>query len=232
MIHAEHRLWGERHAEPFKRLILPHAKSRNPNRRLRIGYVSADLWRHAISHFFIALLEHRKSPDFEVFCYSNVARPDETTERMRRSCDGWRDIRALSDDAVADLVRSDGIDILVDLSGHTAGNRLGVFARNPAPIQVTYLGYPNTTGMTAIDFRLTDGLADPPGITDHLNVEKLWRLPGCAWCYDPPADSPDVQPARTGRSPSDVSTPSRRSIPDSLRFGRSCSMAFHNRACC
>ncbi len=116
------------------------------------------------------------------------------TERIRRSCGVWRNILGLADEAVAKLVRSDGIDILVDLSGHTGGNRLRVFARQPAPIQATYLGYANTTGMAAIDYRLTDALADPPGTTDELNVEKLWRLPTCAWCYQPPEDAPDIQP--------------------------------------
>jgi predicted O-linked N-acetylglucosamine transferase (SPINDLY family) len=117
---------------------------------------------------------------------------------MKRSCEVWRSIFGLGDEVVANLVRSDGIDILVDLSGHTGGNRLLVFARRPAPIQVTYLGYASTTGMTAMDYRLTDALADPPGMTDHLNVEKLWRLPVCAWCYEPPEDAPDIQPRREG----------------------------------
>jgi predicted O-linked N-acetylglucosamine transferase (SPINDLY family) len=120
------------------------------------------------------------------------------TERIKRSCDTWRNIVGVADEAVAKLVRSDGIDILVDLSGHTNGNRLLVFARKPVPIQVTYLGYANTTGMKAIDYRLTDALSDPPGMTDQLNTEKLWRLPICAWCYQPPEIAPDIQPRGDG----------------------------------
>ncbi len=107
-------------------------------------------------------------------------------------------IVSLTDEPVAQMVRADGIDILVDLSGHTGGNRLLVFARKPAPIQVTYLAYPNTTGMNAIDYRFTDALADPPGMTDHLNAEKLWRLPACNWCFQPPDNAPEIRPREDG----------------------------------
>jgi predicted O-linked N-acetylglucosamine transferase (SPINDLY family) len=197
-IYREHRLWGQRHADPLRKFSLPHANIRDPDRPLRIGYVSADFWRHAASHFFRSILEHHDRTIFEVFCYANIARSDEITERMKGFCDGWRNIAGVADQAVADLIRSDQIDILVDLSGHTAGNRLRVFARKPAPIQVTYLGYPNTTGMTAIDYRFTDALADPPGMTDQLNAEKLWRLPRCAWCFHAAEDSPDIRPREDG----------------------------------
>ena len=195
---TEHRAWSDRHALPLMREMISHANDRSPERRLRIGYVSADFRRHSVGHFFAPLLEHHDRQSFEIFCYSNVQYPDGLSERMKRSCDVWRNIVGLGDEAVADLVRSDAIDILVDLSGHTAGNRLLVFARKPAPIQVTYLGYANTTGMAAIDYRLTDALADPPGMTDQLNVEKLWRLPGCAWCYEPPKDAAEVPPREDG----------------------------------
>jgi predicted O-linked N-acetylglucosamine transferase (SPINDLY family) len=117
---------------------------------------------------------------------------------MKRVCGNWRNILNLSDAEAANLIRSDAIDVLVDLSGHTANNRLLVFAAKPAPVQVTYLGYPNTTGMTAMDYRLTDALADPPGLSDELNVERLWRLPTCAWCYAPFENAPDVQPRASG----------------------------------
>jgi predicted O-linked N-acetylglucosamine transferase (SPINDLY family) len=195
---AEHRAWSDRHARPLLLEMIPHANERSPERALRIGYISADFRWHSVGHFFMPLLEHHDRSIAQIFCYSNVLHPDDMTERMSRSCDVWRNIVGLADEAVAQLVRSDGIDILVDLSGHTARNRLGVFARKPAPIQVTYLGYANTIGMTAIDYRLTDALADPRGMTDELNVEKLWRLPGCAWCYHPPEDAPDIQPRENG----------------------------------
>jgi predicted O-linked N-acetylglucosamine transferase (SPINDLY family) len=195
---AEHQAWSDRHARPLLNEIPPHANERSPERRLRVGYVSADLWRHSVAHFFIPLLENHDRQPVEIFCYASVARPDEVTERIKRSCDVWRNILAVSDESAAKMVRSDAIDILVDLSGHTAGNRLRIFARKPAPIQVTYLGYANTTGMSAIDYRLTDALTDPFAMTDHLNAEKLWRLPTCAWCYHPPEDSPDIQPRGNG----------------------------------
>lgn len=114
------------------------------------------------------------------------------TERLKRLADVWTDCGALDDDALATQIRHDGIDILVDLAGHTARNRLLTFARKPAPIQVTWLGYPASTGMTAIDYRLTDQHADPVGMTEHLNSETLWRLPGLFWCYRPDQASPPV----------------------------------------
>ena len=180
MVYEEHRLWSERHAEPLRKFVKPLINSRDPDRNLRIGYVSGDFRQHSVSHFFIPLLEHHDRGSFEIFCYANMPSVDGMSERMKRSCDVWRDIFGVSDEAVAHMIRADGIDILVDLSGHSGGNRLSVFARKPAPIQVTYLGYPNTTGIKAIDYRFTDALADPPGMTDHLNAETLWRLPACA----------------------------------------------------
>jgi predicted O-linked N-acetylglucosamine transferase (SPINDLY family) len=195
---AEHRTWSDQFASPLAGEITSHANERSPDRRLRVGYVSADFRHHSIGYFLLPLLEHHDREILEIFCYSCAPRADDLTARIKRSCDTWRDIRDLADPAVAQLIRSDGIDILVDLSGHTGGNRLRAFARKPAPIQVTYLGYANTTGMTAIDFRLTDALADPPGMTDELNVEKLWRLPACAWCYDPLEAAPDIHPRPNG----------------------------------
>jgi len=197
-IFAEHRAWAERHAAAFARQTIAHANDRSPDRRLRIGYLSADFRRHSVGYFLLWLLERHDHQNFEIVGYSNVQRPDDFTERMKRSCDSWRNIRAMKDEAVADLIRRDGIDILVDLSGHTAGGRLLVLARKPAPVQVTWLGYANTTGIPAIDYRLTDALADPPGAADALNVEKLWRLPTCAWCYHPPDEAPDVQARPAG----------------------------------
>jgi predicted O-linked N-acetylglucosamine transferase (SPINDLY family) len=200
MIHEEARRWNQRHAEPLAHFIQPHANNRDPDRRLRIGYVSADFRRHSVGYFLLPLLEHHDRQFGDLFCYCNRQLLDDFTQRMKRACPNWRNILNLSDQDAANRIRSDAIDILVDLSGHTAGNRLLLFALKPAPIQVTYLGYPNTTGMTAMDYRLTDALADPPGLTDELNVEKLWRLPGCAWCYAAPPDPPQV----AARSPGPI----------------------------
>jgi protein O-GlcNAc transferase len=195
----EHRDWGRHHADPLLKSILPHNNDRDPDRPLRIGYVSPDFRDHAVSRFLLPLFRHHDHSACRIICYSDVPRPDAVTERLRACTDEWRDIVGLSDDRVAEQIRLDKIDILVDLAGHTAGNRLFVFARKPAPVQVTYLGYPATSGLSQIDYRLTDGFADPPGMTDALHTEKLWRLPDCNWCFAEPEDSPPVRPSRADR---------------------------------
>jgi predicted O-linked N-acetylglucosamine transferase (SPINDLY family) len=137
-----------------------------------------------------------------VYCYSDVKSSDVVTDEIKRLADHWRPISGQPDAAVADQIRKDGIDILVDLAGHTAGNRLPVFARKPAPVQVTWLGYPNTTGMPVIDYRLTDEIADPQGEADQYHSETLIRLPDGFLCYDAPDNVPDVSGLRarkTGR---------------------------------
>jgi len=187
---AAHREWVDRHVPQVE--IAHHTNDPNPSRRIRIGYVSGDFYGHVVRFFFMPLLENHDRSNFEIFCYANVRNPDDVTEKMKQRCDVWRDVMGITDEAAAKQIRDDGIDILVDLSGHTSDNRLLIFARKPAPIQVTYLGYPNTTGITSIDYRLTDSLADPPGMTEMLNVEQLWRLPTCAWCYQPRDDAPLV----------------------------------------
>ena len=143
------------------------------------------------SQFTIPLLSQHDHSQFEVFCYSNVAVPDEVTERIRSYADGWRDIAALSDEHVAEAIHRDRIDILVDLTMHMDRNRLLTFARKPAPVQVTWLAYPGTTGLTAIDYRLSDPHLDPVG-TDAFYVEKTVRLPETFWCYDPLTSEPAV----------------------------------------
>ncbi len=167
------------------------ANTPDPGRRLRIGYVSGDFRNHAVNYFFEPLLAHHRKDDFEFFAYANMHLADDVTARLKRGFDHWRDIRALSDDAAADLIEADGIDILVDMSGHSAGNRILVLARKPAPVQATWLGFITTTGVKAIDYRITDIYADPPGMTEHLNSETLWRLPSTFCCYQPRAGIPD-----------------------------------------
>ena len=186
----EHQSWEMAHAFP---LTTPptHANSPDPARRLRIGYVSADFRTHSVAYFIEPLFAAHDRANVEVVCYADVAHSDATTKRLRNLADRWRDIVGLRDDAVAELIRSDGVDILVDLSGHTAGNRLKVFSHKPAPVQVTFLGYPNTTGLSTIDYRITDSIADPSG-QEVFSTEKLVRLPGCFLCYQPPADSPPI----------------------------------------
>ncbi|MCX7961082.1 MAG: tetratricopeptide repeat protein [Burkholderiales bacterium] len=169
-----------------------HRNDPDPQRRLRVGYVSADLRRHSVGFFFEPLIECHDRSAVEAFCYYNSPRADEVTERLRRHAAHWCDAYALDDAALAERIRADRIDILVDLSGLSAGNRLAVFARKPAPVQVSWLGYPNTTGLEAIDWRLTDALADPPGRTERFYVEKLVRLPRGFLCYRPPEEAPAV----------------------------------------
>jgi protein O-GlcNAc transferase len=188
-IAEEHRGWGRQHAQPLAKFIRPHSNDHGPNRRLRVGYVSPDLRDHPVGRFLLPLLSHHDKSQVEVFAYSQVCVADAMTQHLRSHVDCWRSILGLADGQVADLIHEDQIDILIDLAGHTGGNRLGVFARKPAPVQVTWLGYPNTTGLAAIDYRLTDALADPPGMTDTLCCERLIRLPQTAWCFAaPPGD--------------------------------------------
>ncbi len=189
---AEHRAWAARHAEPLTAAAAPHTNERAPERRLRVGYVSSHFREHAVSFFIEPVIARHDRKGYEVFCYSDVRLPDAVTQRFRSSAEQWRDIAAMSDAEVAELVRRDEIDILVDLAGHIGGNRLLVFARKPAPVQVTYLGYQNTTGMSAMDYRLTDEHADPPGATDEFYSERLVRLPRSFFCFQPPEPSPDV----------------------------------------
>jgi protein O-GlcNAc transferase len=151
--------------------------------RLRIGYVSADFRKHSVAFFFEPLLQNHNSNVVETFCYYNNTVVDTTTKRLMATCDNWRSIFGITNQDVINLIRNDKIDILVDLSGHTAGNSLLVFAQKPSPIQVTWLGYPNTTGLSAIDYRFTDIIADPIGEADELHSETLLRLPNGFQCY-------------------------------------------------
>jgi predicted O-linked N-acetylglucosamine transferase (SPINDLY family) len=159
-----------------------------------VGYVSPDFINHAVARFIEPVLSDHDRSRFEVFCYSNAQTPDTVTARLRALSEHWRDTALLDDAQTAALIREDRIDLLVDLAGHTAGNQLLVFARKPAPVQITWIGYPNTTGMGAMDYRLTDAIADPPGLSEAFHREQLVRLPGPFSCYLPSAESPDVNP--------------------------------------
>jgi protein O-GlcNAc transferase len=183
---AAHEQWAVRHADPLKPLTRPHSNTPDPERPLRIGYVSGDFRRHSLAFFVLQLFAHHDRRNFEVYGYSNARGADDATLRIRAAMDKWQEITYLDDAVAADLIRRDGIDILIDLAGHTAANRLGIFAHKPAPVQVTYQGYPNTTGMETMDYRITDALADPVQIDSPRScVEELWRLPVCNWCYQP-----------------------------------------------
>jgi predicted O-linked N-acetylglucosamine transferase (SPINDLY family) len=166
--------------------------------KLKIAYLSGDYKNHSCSYFIAPLLANHDPDRVEVYCYMTEDYSDEVTQIFRQTARHWRDISKLSDEEAAELVQQDGIDILVELSGHTSGGRLGLMTMKPAPIQVTWLGYPNTTGLPTIDYRFTDALADPPGMTDKYCREKLYRLPNFL-CYQPPEFTPGISPlpART-----------------------------------
>lgn len=194
----EHRSWASMH-ESDKTPPAGFSNPPGPERRLKIGYVSPDFRNHSVAYFFEGLLRSHDKKAVETFCYAVKPHRDETTERLQQEASVWRDVSTLDDAALVEQVRVDGIDILVDLAGHTAGNRLAVFAARAAPVQVTYLGYPSTTGLSRMDCRLTDERADPPGEEAYYS-EHLVRLPECFLCYQPPIKSPPVASAPMTRN--------------------------------
>jgi len=187
--------WNQRHAVPLQSEIRKKAPYCSPDcppdRRLRVGYVSPDFREHCQSLFTIPLLSHHDHEAFEIYCYSSVERPDHYTQRIAGYADGWREVRPLDDAAVCDLIRADEINILVDLTMHMANGRPLVFARKPAPIQIAWLAYPGTTGISAIDYRLSDPRLDPIGFENHYSEQTI-RLPDSFWCYDPLGDGPEI----------------------------------------
>jgi len=192
-LHRATAEWGEQHAPRAEAVERPFSNDADPNRRLRIGYLSSYFRDHCQALFTIPLFSNHDHRWFEIFGYSDVVAPDAITARLQGHTDGWRQTTGLDDSAVAAMIRQDKIDLLVDLTLHMADHRLGVFAEKPAPIQVTWLGYPGTTGVKAMDYRLTDPYLDPPG-TDSFYTEHSIRLPESFWCYDPLTDEPPVNP--------------------------------------
>jgi predicted O-linked N-acetylglucosamine transferase (SPINDLY family) len=197
-IHAEHAAWG-RALEAAIPGAGGHDNDRSPDRRLRIGYVSPDFRGHAIGHNLLPLFRQHDHSQFEIHCYSDTRRPDEVTASLRRGADVWHDTAGLPDKELAARVTQDRIDVLVDLAMHTAGMRLGMFAQKPAPVQVAWMAYPGSTGLTRMDYRFTDPVLDPAGATDHLYTEQSIRLE-TFWCFDPPANSPEVGPLRAEKN--------------------------------
>jgi protein O-GlcNAc transferase len=192
---AEHRQWAARWAEPLRSTHQHTPNDRNPTRRLRVGYLSSDLNQHAVSRFVEPVLATHNHNEIEVFCYADGPIVDAVTARLLPLADAWVPVAALDDDALTARIRADQIDLLVDLAGHTAHHRLLVFARHPAPVQLTWIGYPHSTGLSVMDYRLTDAVSDPPGETEHLYTETLVRLPTVFSCYQPPPDAPAVSAA-------------------------------------
>lgn len=181
--------WAERFTEPLRPKHRPPANRRSASDKLRIGYISADFRQHAMMDFFAPVLRQHNRQQFSIIAFSNGA-PDETTASIRAQFDFWNDVRGLSDQAVSDLIKKRGIDVLVDLSGHTEGNRLLAMARQPAAVQLTWYGYNGTTGMSAMDGRLTDAVMDPEGNEAYAS-ETLYRLPSFA-CFQPNPQAPEL----------------------------------------
>jgi len=188
-IWQQHVLWRQRYADPLKSLIRPYGNNRDPNRRLKIGYVCAEFRKHVIGQYFLPLLLNHDHSAFEVILYSDVAVPDDMTRQMQASADGWRECAGLSEVQLAELIRKDQIDILIDLMFHLKGNRMRVFAQKPAPVQAAWLSYPSTSGLETIDYRVTDRHLDPPGLNDAFYSEKSVYLPDSYWVYTPPAEN-------------------------------------------
>ena len=191
-IGGEQSRWNRQFSDPLKPLIAPRFNSPAVAGRLRIGYVSPDFRDHAVGRFALPLLERHDRERFEFLCYSGVLQPDWMTERFRALAGGWRNTIGVSDVRLAEIIREDGVDILVDLALHTGGNRLPVFARQPAPVQVSWLGYPGSAGLPSIRYRLTDAQMDPMEEGPPSAAEEPVRLPDCWCCYNPVGESPEI----------------------------------------
>lgn len=196
-VFREHVAWARNYAEHLTAAAEPIRRGTHLDKRLRIGYVSSNFRDHAVTYFFEPVLRHHDPDAFSVYCYSDVRVPDPRTERLRRYPGVWRDTARHSDEELVRLVRDDNIDILVDLTGHTKGDRLLAFARRAAPVQITWNGYMNTTGMSAMDYRITDVYADPPGTTERLHTETLLRMPEIFEPFEEPVDEARIGPLPT-----------------------------------
>jgi predicted O-linked N-acetylglucosamine transferase (SPINDLY family) len=190
---AAHREYDRRHSLPLREIWFAHPNSRDPERPLRLGFLSPAFGWHPAAWFLIPVLEHLDRQQASIVCYSDRVVKDEMTARFQAAATEWRDVHYSSHSALAEQIRNDRIDILFDLAGHAGPNRLLTFARKPAPIQITWLDYEGTTGLSAIDYLLADAREIPPG-AERWYVEQVLRLPDVYVCYDPPADAPDVGP--------------------------------------
>lgn len=192
VIFEEHLRFAKKYAGPlYSGFSLQITERRS--RRLRIGYVSPDFRKHSVAYFIEPVLKAHDRKEFQVICYSNTMTTDAVTERIRAYAHQWRDIRGMSHKKTAELIRKDEIDILVDLAGHTGGNRILLFALKPAPVQVAWIGYPVTTGLSTMDYKIVDKYTDPAGMTERFYTEKLIRMPDSFLCYLPDRDSPEVK---------------------------------------
>ena len=177
--------WGQQHAQPLRKCILPHDNDSNPSRPLRIGYVSPDFRDHVVGRNVMPLFQHHDRAQLEILCYSGVVKPDDVTEEFRQRADHWRNTVGASDELVADMIRRDRVDILVDLALHMAGNRLLVFARQPAPVQVSFAAYPGSTELEAIQYRMSDRYLEGDLPNEEAGRKERVCLIDSFWCYDP-----------------------------------------------
>jgi protein O-GlcNAc transferase len=192
---SEHKRFAAQFEGPLHPGLSVHSNDRTVNRRLKIGYVSPDFKMHPVAYFIEPVLASHNIDHFEIFCYSDVSVSDEVTNRIKGYELKWRNIAGMSDEKVAELIRGERIDILIDLAGHTGGiNRILLFARKPAPVQVSWIGYPSTTGLSTMDYKIVDDYTDPPGMTEQFYTERLLRLPETFLCYLPDKNSPDPGP--------------------------------------
>ena len=191
-LYQEHRTWAARLEQAVPN---PggHDNTPDPERQLRVGYVSADFRHHPVSSFIMPVLTHGDRGRVVPILFADVISPDAVTKRCESLAEQWHNTTGMSNDQLAALVRQERIDIFVDLGGHTSGNRLPAFARKPAPVQVSYIGYPTTTGMTSIDYQVTDETVDHAD-DEPFYSESLVRLSGGFSCYTPPEGAPEVSP--------------------------------------
>ena len=188
-----HKQWTQQHAQSLINAVKTHNNNTQADRCLRIGYLSPDFRTHSVAFFIEPILANHNRDKFEVFAYYNSTVDDNMTKRIQTMVDVWHNIIYMSDEEVCKLIKDDGIDILVDLTGHSSNNRMSVFALKPAPIQITYIGYSTTTGLPTMDYRITDNWTDPPGTTEHYHTEELLRLPQVFLCYQPPLEYPEIE---------------------------------------
>jgi predicted O-linked N-acetylglucosamine transferase (SPINDLY family) len=191
---SAHRQWWEKHGASLRRAD-EYRNDRDRERTLRVGWVTPDLREHSVAFFAEPILAQHDRDRMRMFVYADVAREDDFTWRAKSYVDTWRSVLGSSDEEVAQQIETDRIDVLIDLAGHTASNRACLFAKAPAPVAVCYLGYPSTTGIETIALRITDAVADPPGVTDAHYTERLARLDRSAWCYRPHDSAPEVAPS-------------------------------------
>jgi protein O-GlcNAc transferase len=188
-----HAAYARQHAEPLRTTWKPHANERDPLRRLRLGFLSPDFGRHPVGFFLIQAVENLDRSQCQTVCYCDLIVRDDLAQRFQAAATDWRDTGGWSDNRLAEQIQTDRIDILFDLTGHTARNRLLVFARRPAPVQITWIGYEGTTGLEAIDYILADRYTIPPA-QERWYKERILRMPDGYVCYDPPQTAPEVAP--------------------------------------